>query len=1303
MENYQELTEIKEDPRFGDITIMYHPQDPSNRIMKKIKKSQTPEQYEKSKKEVLTRKKISHPNILKLLSHSFLPSEKKTIVFFDYPDDIIEISNLSPKEAIRLFRDILEAITYLQSKKMVHGDLRPEYIVFDKKENLYVLLDRLMDVSLPLQSQLNNINNYKSLYMAPKIFDELMKKTKKIRQNSYKSELFSLGMIVLGVFLEGNDIQSFYSFEKNCFDVEFFEGKIGDLMKRNYDEWVLTFLTFLKEFVVAVREEGRLKPRKALSKLMKIKELFKVWPENEFDEEDELEINLRLDTTESEDRLDSITTTKTGTTVNYYNPFDFVNPKIDFKRKDSLDIANNKDKDLEVNKVKDNQWFVVTSENQLLDDKKMDFKKPNVNKIDLEVINNESKITSEVITNLNSNKNSNSKNNLPVLVKKPELLNNVVNIKKKPSIDNTLEVLRREELIKKIILSKKDLSDKLVPLKYFRLKLDSFFVSKPNFLSKFKNERVSTKIVQKIEEIKKEKEDLWDGKDFIQSSIIEPEIKEKIINNKKETTIEKMEFENILKKRSEISINTSSINSINQNSKEQNSGSLSKFLKDSENKIKNNSNPPSKDNLKNLLSKNNINSSLENITKNALTKKIPNNLTSPENCLKNSSLQNDNKNDDTNVVKNESFLKEENFDNLIESMGMVYNPEEEDNNETLEQIISRKLKEENLIYSHTFFDGKKDFSEKKQNLSYSGNLKDFLRKKSMTERKINSTSIFSKNPNEKKVERKISESFNFLKPKKKKNRTPLKRTKSKKSIAKNFIMMNIKPNQISKIKKKKISKSPSVKKLIFNSKKKLSQSPINKKPKILQRSKSNIFIINKKEKTEEKKNRKSKRMSQYEKNILENIKRPLPLKSEKLQKNQKKIQFHLNPKPSEELSPNRPSKMAKDFAFNIILNNIEMRIKYQELKKKQDLINFEYNNTISETSSFLQNQKTYQNPASLTNDVYSRKSQESNITEKTEYLKKKQNVYSNYKKKQLKMSFDQKIDKNLLPSKTLGNLLKKNNTKTRETSPNLNFEETETYKKFEKAKRIMDNNMNDKYSFDSGFKTKNLKNGEFENLRNFKNDNGFFLAKNREETSGKNDFLIRNLLEKNKLESNLDLRSRIKKSNLDQSQRIYKREILKKGDKNNYPQSYRSITPYNKKEIYKKFNYVSNFEKDSFDKNIYQNIKNREKNQNNSIISKNRKNESEDDFVRDLQPKLISEKTINLKDERNSNFTNEKNIHLKDEKKEFWSSINKADNSLSNKRVSQNSQRISKSNYNYKDRVFVREENGRKIYRLNLK
>ena len=700
---------------------------------------------------------------------------------------------------------------------------------------------------------------------------------------------------------------------------------------------------------------------------------------------------------------------------------------------------------------------------------------------------------------------------------------------------------------------------------------------------------------------------------------------------------------------------------------------------------------------------------------------------------------------------------------------MVFNPdEEEENTETLEQIISRKHTAENLIYSNNFFDReKKDFSEKKKNMSYSGNLKDFLRKKSMTDRKKHSTSIFFGGFNDKKVERKISESFNFIKPKKK--NIPFERKKSNKSITNNFIMMNIKPshkrNQ-EKVEKKKNSKSPKLKKIIFNQdKKKLSQSPSNKKTNIIQRSKSNI-LQTKLDKNINKKN-------QYIENVLENITRPLNLKMDIIKKISKP-KILIEEENIKEPLQNKNSELVKDFAFNIILNNIEMRIKYEELKQKQDMINFEYNNSISETNSFLNNRKfnTNQNSTnqnSITNDIYSRKSRESNLTEKTEYLKKQQNVYSNYKKKQLKMSFDQKVEKSMLPSKTLDNLLKNKYTKTREHSPQLDLEEIETYKKFEKAKRIVDNSMSDKYSFNCNFGRKDYnntvnnlknKNNQIDSIRKIRKEikNDYFDDKKIEEkikidqnkylkntlvdeylekkkvhknhrrislsktkNKQKNNLLEKKLLQKNIINKNINnllahnkeinnliahnkeiLEKKLKLDNININNNI-KKNIIKKDYLNNY----RSTTPFQK---YKKYNLTSKLENNNFDENIYQNIKEKKEKQN---LYTNYQNESDDEFVKNLQPKLISEKNINFKNERRSmdqrkviserKLINKKNLDFKNErKKEFWSNVKKVDN-LEEKRISTNPERVSNSKYNYGDRIFVREENGRKIYRLNLK
>lgn len=48
MENYVEFTKISDDPRFGEIIVLYNKQETSQRLMKKVKKCNNEEDYRNS-------------------------------------------------------------------------------------------------------------------------------------------------------------------------------------------------------------------------------------------------------------------------------------------------------------------------------------------------------------------------------------------------------------------------------------------------------------------------------------------------------------------------------------------------------------------------------------------------------------------------------------------------------------------------------------------------------------------------------------------------------------------------------------------------------------------------------------------------------------------------------------------------------------------------------------------------------------------------------------------------------------------------------------------------------------------------------------------------------------------------------------------------------------------------------------------------------------------------------------------------------------------------------------------------------
>lgn len=299
MQGYVELAEIKEEPRFGDITVLFNPLNPAQRVMRTMKRSGSLEEFHAINEQVQERQRINSPYIMTLLHIETDETRLETLVYFEYPEDRLRDESLQPAEAVKLFVNILEAICFLQSHKMIHGDIRPEYISFVAEAARYKLMDRLSDLSPPLQCQLNNINHLRPLYMAPLIFDELANKARKIKQNSYKSELFSIGLIALGAFRHPETVQEFYNVDEKGFEAAAFAAFLEELEAEQEEPVACAFLAFLREDVLEVDEKKRLNPKRALAKLRETPLLQRF-----------------LDGGEEE--------APAATPVKFYDPFDFV-------------------------------------------------------------------------------------------------------------------------------------------------------------------------------------------------------------------------------------------------------------------------------------------------------------------------------------------------------------------------------------------------------------------------------------------------------------------------------------------------------------------------------------------------------------------------------------------------------------------------------------------------------------------------------------------------------------------------------------------------------------------------------------------------------------------------------------------------------------------------------------------------------------------------------------------------------------------------------------------------------------------
>lgn len=174
----------------------------------------------------------------------------------------------SGKTLLKLAKEVLYGMSFLQENQMVHADLRPELIgVPIMKDDNFRLLDRLGDPSPPVKVQSNNLKEGKRLYMAPAVFRALSKRRSKVKHNAFKSDVFSLGMIILEAGLL-DSVQEVYDSKGKAINETILVEFVEKFIDRYPDDTVLQeSLMVMLEFSEKLRED----PRKLLSTIRKLR------------------------------------------------------------------------------------------------------------------------------------------------------------------------------------------------------------------------------------------------------------------------------------------------------------------------------------------------------------------------------------------------------------------------------------------------------------------------------------------------------------------------------------------------------------------------------------------------------------------------------------------------------------------------------------------------------------------------------------------------------------------------------------------------------------------------------------------------------------------------------------------------------------------------------------------------------------------------------------------------------------------------------------------------------------------------
>ena len=277
IENQFEAVDYLDDYRFGSIAIMRNKEDNGELLLVKEKFSDKLQDCERDIFQAKDRIELGHPCLLRMVDYSsrMVEDEDRTEFlvsgYYEYPESDLEREiekriqegrHFTENDLLRLIEDILDCLAFLQDGKMVHGDVRPMYIDFVEEDSgaRCKLLDRMGDPNPPNQVQVKNMKKKKNLYMSPTLYKCLIQRENKVRHNPYKSDVFSLGVVILEAGLL-HSIQDIYDEENKDINI--------DVLLTHLDEFCNLYDNELVKEIVCLMLDLEEKPRKDPKRMIK--------------------------------------------------------------------------------------------------------------------------------------------------------------------------------------------------------------------------------------------------------------------------------------------------------------------------------------------------------------------------------------------------------------------------------------------------------------------------------------------------------------------------------------------------------------------------------------------------------------------------------------------------------------------------------------------------------------------------------------------------------------------------------------------------------------------------------------------------------------------------------------------------------------------------------------------------------------------------------------------------------------------------------------------------------------------------
>lgn len=208
------------DLRFGLVNIYFNKTD-EKLYMVKEKQAHNIQEHEANVQRMKIRFNLSHPSLLKTV---YMETDDAYLLcrsYFEYATEDVysrqsDLSN--PLEFMKLLNDITDVLAYLESKNIVHRDIRPELIYYDPKEERYMLFDRWADLTSAYEYHLDHSSQGQKIYLSPIAYTIYLQKNTTNNHDPFKSSMFSLGMVLLSLMTDEREIQKVYNPNRQKFN-----------------------------------------------------------------------------------------------------------------------------------------------------------------------------------------------------------------------------------------------------------------------------------------------------------------------------------------------------------------------------------------------------------------------------------------------------------------------------------------------------------------------------------------------------------------------------------------------------------------------------------------------------------------------------------------------------------------------------------------------------------------------------------------------------------------------------------------------------------------------------------------------------------------------------------------------------------------------------------------------------------------------------------------------------------------------------------------------------------------------------